>query len=74
MNGLFKNAEFGTKCITRDGGKALYLAHILYNDTHKILVQGFEKPFMFNSDGRRRGGGIYASKCGRDLDIVKILD
>ena len=71
MTGLFDNATFGSLCETRDGGKAVYLAH-LYDNTHKILVQGFEYPFRYNPDGTRRGGGKYASKHGVGLDITKV--
>ena len=72
MTQLFENATFGTMCTTRDGGKAVYIAHIRYNDTHKILVQGFEYPFIYNSDGAKRGNtGKYAKRYGSELDIIK---
>lgn len=74
MTGIFNNATFGTRLQTRDGGLAVYLAHILFNDTHKIFVQGFEHPIIYASDGTRKGGGRYVSKAGTGLDITKILD
>ena len=74
MTNLFDNASFGTRCLTRDGGNAVYLAHIMYNDTHKIIVQGFEKPFIYNPDGRRRGTGKHMVERGMGLDIMKILE
>lgn len=74
MEGLFDNAEFGTMCQTRDGGKAVYLAR-LYDDSHKVLVQGFEYAFLYKPDGTRRTtGGKYARKYGISLDIVKVGD
>ena len=73
MIGTFDNATFGTICETRDGGKAVYLKK-LYDGTHRILVEGFENSFSYHPDGKRKGGGKYASKCGPDLDIVKVGD
>lgn len=75
MNGIFDNATFGTRLLTMDGDMAVYLSHILYNDTHKIIVKGFERPLIYKSDGKRKGsGGRYVSKTGSGLDIDKILD
>jgi hypothetical protein len=74
MTTIFNNAKFGTRLQTKDGGMAIYLAHILYNDTHKIFVQGYERPLIYLPDGTRKGGGRYANKTGMGLDIDKILD
>jgi hypothetical protein len=71
MTSIFDNATFGTLFKTRDGYPAVYLAHIAFNDTHKLLVQGFEYPFIYTPDGKRKGGGgRYASRYGCDLDLV----
>lgn len=75
MTRLFDNASFGTMCTTREGGKAIYVAHIRCDDTHKILVQGFECPFKYRSDGTRIGRyGLYSKKYANELDIIKIED
>ena len=71
MTGLFENATFGTLFRTRDGGRAVYLAYVPYNDKHKLFIQGFEYPFYYFPNGKRRGGGKYATKYGPDLDIVR---
>lgn len=73
MSNLLDNATFGTNFETRDGGKAVYLAHIQYNNTHKIFVQGFNFPITYLPDGTRKAGGKHISKCGNGLDIVKII-
>lgn len=74
MTNLFESATFGTLCETRDGGRAVYLSHVKYNDTHKLFVQGFEYPLIYFSDGRRRGGGKYPNRYGADLDVIKLLN
>lgn len=73
MTGLFDNATFGTLFQTRDGGKAVYLAHIKYNDSHKLFVQGLEFPLMYNADGKRRPYGRYSKRLGPDIDIIKMI-
>lgn len=72
MTNIFENATFGTRLQTREGGDALYIAHIKYNNTHKVYVQGLEYTQMYNADGTKRGGGRYAGKNGFNLDIVKV--
>lgn len=74
MNNIFSEAQFGTVCETRDGGKAVYLCYVPYNKLHKLFVQGFEYPLFYHEDGRRRGGGKFAAKYGADLDIIKLLN
>lgn len=73
MTSIFDNATFGSLFETEDGHRAVYIKHILYNDTHKILVDGFEQPMVYVSDGRRRGGGRYASSYGPTLHIKQLL-
>lgn len=73
MEGLFNNATFGSLYETEDGRRAVYIKHILYNDTHKILVDGFEQPMSYLSSGNRRGGGRYATSYGPQLNICKTL-
>lgn len=72
MTGLFSEAKFGTVYQTRDGGKAVYLCYVPYSKMHKLFVEGFEYPFLYYDDGKRRGGGRYATKYGPDLDVVKV--
>lgn len=71
MTGLFENASFGTVFQTKDGGKAVYLCYIPFNNLHKLFVEGFEYPFLYHANGKRRGNGKYARLYGTGLDVVK---
>lgn len=70
---IFDGASFGSMFQTKDGGKAVYLAHITYNDTHKLMLQGFEFPVIYDSEGVRRSSGRYLNPHGDNLDIIKNL-
>jgi hypothetical protein len=74
MTGIFDNATFGSVFKTNDGDLAVYLCYIPYSDLHKLFVRGFEHPFLYHGDGKRRGGGKYAVKYGTGLDIDKKQD
>lgn len=69
MEHLLDNAEFGTLFKTIYGCKAVYLKHIKYNNTHRVLVDGVEKPYLYNSDGVRIGRGTTSDKYGMDLNL-----
>lgn len=74
MTGIFDNATFGTVFKTNDGDLAVYLCYIPYSGLHKLFVKGFEFPFLYHPDGKRRGGGKYAKMCGDGLDIKQRRD
>lgn len=66
---MFEGATFGTLFETNDGRKAIYIKHIVYNDTHSLLLEDFPRPFMFKADGRQCGGSRYASRLNGGTDI-----
>lgn len=74
MNGIFENAKFGTVFRTKDGGQAVYLRYIPFDNLHKLFVDGFEYPFHYYPDGTRKGGGKYARLHGSGLDIAQIAN
>lgn len=74
MTGVFDNASFGTLFKTNDGDLAVYLCYVPYNNYHKLFVKGFEFPFYYHGDGKRRGNGKFAKKYGSGLDIHQRLN